>query len=577
MQAHLHRIPRQKGYPRTHKAYFPQCNLALCQAFLRFLGRDFDEANNLRVCEGYFSGDKKSEENEANAVALILCQKERLLSLKTPLRFIFSVWALQEGWDNPNIFTLTKLANSASETSKRQQIGRGLRLCVNQNGKRITQNACEGEDAFYEINTLDVLVHNSEVGFIEGLQREISADSFVASSEFIKRDELERLGLNERQINRFCNALEDMKLVEFDDENYKITANIYEGIKENAKMREILGEKSEEILRFYAPNANKREQIKNANKKSNQVAIRRDLAEKFRESWRILNTKAKITYENIDEDSLKAAIIDEFNAQEISAEKVKFEQKIYNAKEDKIEYIQSESVNEKKVFLDKLAFKNLQEFSHKENLPLRFVLEIYNACRGKFSANPNAAFSELKTCIKEQIHQKIISCAAYKFGEIFISANDPLFDTNGTPKDFIDSYKLGRILGEEAKEPYLYERAVWDSDIEKHAILNDGKHAKIKVFAKLPKLQIPTPYKNYEPDFAYLIEHEKRQIIFVCETKGYDDKRDISPQERDKIKYAERFFADLQRHLKDKVVVKFKKRLNRKELGEILEEILEDS
>lgn len=99
----------------------------LDKKYKAYLEKDFDEKGNLKVHQGYFSGDKGSiDEKEAYGVKLILEDKEKLLSFDTSLRFIFSVWALQEGWDNPNIFTLIKLANSASEISIHQQIGRGL-------------------------------------------------------------------------------------------------------------------------------------------------------------------------------------------------------------------------------------------------------------------------------------------------------------------------------------------------------------------------------------------------------------------------------------------------------------------
>nr|WP_317845774.1 hypothetical protein [Campylobacter sp. LR264d] len=103
----------------------------ILQEYKAFLQKDFDDSGELRVHQGYFSGDshskgKTQEDKLADDIILILKDKERLLSFDTPLRFIFSVWALQEGWDNPNIFTLVKLANSSTDTSRHQQVGRGL-------------------------------------------------------------------------------------------------------------------------------------------------------------------------------------------------------------------------------------------------------------------------------------------------------------------------------------------------------------------------------------------------------------------------------------------------------------------
>ncbi|MGL2429969.1 DEAD/DEAH box helicase, partial [Helicobacter pylori] len=148
----------------------------LSPSYKEYLARDFDDSGNLRVHQGYFSGDSvvlnkgkkesKKEDIEANDIKMILSEKEKLLSFQTPLRFIFSVWALQEGWDNPNIFTLVKLANSTSETSRHQQVGRGLRIALNQEGKRVTHGFLKGNDnAFYKINYLDMLVSGEEVGF----------------------------------------------------------------------------------------------------------------------------------------------------------------------------------------------------------------------------------------------------------------------------------------------------------------------------------------------------------------------------------------------------------------------------
>ena len=99
------------------------------ESYKKYLQKDIDEAGNLKVHEGYFSGDKgTNDKKEADGVNLILNEKKKLLSFDTPLRFIFSVWALQEGWDNPNIFTICKLADTKKDTSRRQQVGRGCVL-----------------------------------------------------------------------------------------------------------------------------------------------------------------------------------------------------------------------------------------------------------------------------------------------------------------------------------------------------------------------------------------------------------------------------------------------------------------
>src|SRR5699024_10021855 len=115
--------------------------------YAKYLQNDFDSAGTLQVHKGYFSGDKGNKEAKIKTgVDEILKDKKKLLSFESPTRFIFSIWALQEGWDNPNVFTICKLSNQGSEISKLQQVGRGLRICVNQNLKRFTLNALDNED-----------------------------------------------------------------------------------------------------------------------------------------------------------------------------------------------------------------------------------------------------------------------------------------------------------------------------------------------------------------------------------------------------------------------------------------------
>jgi type III restriction enzyme len=158
--------------------------------YYKFLQNDFDSDNTLQVHKGYFSGDKgNADEKVKAAVDEILKDKKKLLSFESPSRFIFSIWALQEGWDNPNVFTICKLSNQGSEISKLQQIGRGLRICVNQNLQRYTlKNLNDDQEAFWKINNLDVVVSSKEHGFVEAIQNEILSNSFLISETFTEQE-----------------------------------------------------------------------------------------------------------------------------------------------------------------------------------------------------------------------------------------------------------------------------------------------------------------------------------------------------------------------------------------------------
>jgi type III restriction enzyme len=149
----------------------------------------------LQVHKGYFSGDKGNADEKVKAgVDEILKDKKKLLSFESPTRFIFSIWALQEGWDNPNVFTICKLSNQGSEISKLQQIGRGLRICVNQHLQRQTfKNLSDDQEEFWKINNLDVVVSNKEHGFVEAIQNEILSNSFLIATTFTEQELIKTL------------------------------------------------------------------------------------------------------------------------------------------------------------------------------------------------------------------------------------------------------------------------------------------------------------------------------------------------------------------------------------------------
>ncbi len=587
-------------------------NENLSPSYREYLKRDFDESGNLRVHQGYFSGDSialnkgkkesKKEDIEANDIKMILSEKEKLLSFETPLRFIFSVWALQEGWDNPNIFTLIKLANSTSETSRHQQVGRGLRIALNQEGKRITHGFLKGNDnAFYKINYLDMLVSGEEVGFMEGLQKEIEASSFIGVASALDREDLANLGLNERKINKFCDALEQLNAVEFDETNnaYKIIAPICETMQNNEEMiKDFLGdEEYHAVLSAFkmAENpTNKRDQVINANQTQEKVKIRQNLAKEFKELWQTINVQSHISYQNIQKTKLIESIAKAFNESHVSAEVIKFESKRYDPKTNKIITEESSSVLKAKNYanaLQKGINALLLDFAKDESLPLKFTLELYNALNKEhFTNSPKKAFKLLKGIIKDELHANLLSCVSYGFCQnaFFNTAfdkTDPLYFEDGSPKTEIEKHKLGKYKSVQTpSQNYLYDTIIYDSKIEeevsKESVQKVGDRS-IEVFAKLPKFKIPTPYKDYEPDFAYLLKDNKgAKIFFVCETKGYEKESDIPPNEKRKIEYAKIFFETLSQNLKKakkEVRVVFATRINKQDLLNTLKNALKET
>ncbi|EPZ71628.1 DEAD/DEAH box helicase family protein [Helicobacter pylori] len=583
----------------------------LSPSYKEYLARDFDESGNLRVHQGYFSGDsvalnkgkkESSKENiEANDIKMILSEKEKLLSFQTPLRFIFSVWALQEGWDNPNIFTLIKLANSTSETSRHQQVGRGLRIALNQEGKRVTHGFLKGnDDAFYEINHLDMLVSGEEVGFMEGLQKEIEASSFIGGGNTLDREDLAKLGLNERKINKFCDALETLNAVEFDETNnaYKIIAPICETMQNNEEViKDFLSDEEYctvlSAFKMAENPTNKRDQVINAlNQSQEKVKIRQNLAKEFKELWQTINAQSRISYQNIQKTKLIESIAKAFNESHVSAEIIKFESQWYDPKTNRIITEPSSALKTKNYAnaLQKEINALLLDFAKDESLPLKFTLELYNALNKEhFTNSPKNAFKLLKGIIKDELHANLLSCVSYEFCQNAFSntafdKTDPLYFEDGSPKTEIEKHQLGKYKSAQTpSQNYLYDTIIYDSKIEeevsKEQVKVEGKS--IEVFAKLPKFKIPTPYKNYEPDFAYLLKDNKgAKIFFVCETKGYEKESDIPPDEQRKIEYAKKFFETLSQNLKNAkkgIRVVFATRINQQDLFNTLKNALKDT
>lgn len=564
----------------------------LSKEYRDYLEKDFDKDFNLKVHEGYFSGDiKNKEDREADGVKMILEEKEKLLSFDYPLRFIFSVWALQEGWDNPNIFTLTKIASSSSDTSRHQQVGRGLRICVNNEGKRINHKYLNYNDnEFFDINYLDMLISGEERGFIEGLQREIIEASFTLGGDILDRDSLIKLGLNQREVGRFTMTLEDLGLIEFDEDNdnYKIVSSIYDGIAENETIKNLLKDKFYRILEAFKEPTNKHSQIINSNKKEEKIKIKKNLAKEFKELWQTINKRAILTYNNINKDILLKEITKRFNNEKIEKEKIIYEKKVYDTKHNKIitEEVKSFAIKD---YSKILKIEDLiLDFSNDEGIPIKFLIEIYNNInKENFINSPKKAFETLKYIIKEELHKNLLLSVSYDFCEnsfsnsSFINGYDILYNKDGTPKEDIEKFKLGRYITKDKKpsENYLYEKAVWDSKIEEEVILEENRlidDKTLEVFAKLPKFKIPTPYKDYEPDFAYLLKNKNNQkIFFVCETKGYDRESDIPEDEMQKINYAKKFFECLNNNLKrEDVKVIYRTRINKENLIEVIQKAM---
>ncbi len=248
-----------------------------------------------KVHGGYFAKSKK-ESDEAQVIALILKEKEKLLSFDSDLRFIFSQWALQEGWDNPNVMTICKLAPSHSNITKLQQIGRGLRLAVNDKGERITKEHAD----FDCVNELVVIVPQVEGDFVGAIQQEISEHSLIKQS--FSGGELEKNGMVKK--GYYGALLEKLEGLGFgektDDENFKLTLNQNEFLKKAPELETLKNETYldlEKLKDFLKDRLVGHFRVRNKNeRKTEKIKINKENFKKFETLWAGLNHQARIAY-----------------------------------------------------------------------------------------------------------------------------------------------------------------------------------------------------------------------------------------------------------------------------------------
>lgn len=565
--------------------------------YKNYLEKDFNEDGNLCIHGGYFSGDSDSDEKIGKEVDKILKRKTELLSTKEPLRFIFSVWALQEGWDNPNIFNICKLSATSQDTSRRQQVGRGLRIAVDTNGIRQTlKKFKENDDKFYEVNMLDMFVSSQEGDFIKDIQDEITSNSFAFGGNTITQEMLEPL-LDKRESMEMINFLCANGAIEFSKkENAWIIQNIslYDFMIENkSSLPDILCPKYAEILKLFNAlfNIDVSSVVENANKIPEEVTIRQNHMREFKELWKTITRKAKIVYRDIQEDRLIDAISEKFNRENIKKPHITKKESIYHHERGKEGEIEAKTER----FLDEITFfdsKNnysrfIFDFACRARLPIPFVIRLFAKLKiSNIKNDPNRAERLLLKIIVDEIHRSVVESVGYEFDStISIDSQNVFYDEAGNPKKKIRASLLGRFGSKEVPaEHYLYDKIRFDSKIEERGSMK-SKEAKtienvgeVIVFAKLPRISIPTPYHHYNPDFAYYIKTaENRKIFFVVETKGYDSENAIPEDERSNIAYAKKFFNQLNKEVGGDVDVIFKQRINRQNLSDLLREIGENS
>ncbi|MGN8410771.1 DEAD/DEAH box helicase family protein [Helicobacter pylori] len=533
--------------------------------------------NIQKVHGGYFAKSKK-ESDEAQVIALILKEKEKLLSFESDLRFIFSQWALQEGWDNPNVMTICKLAPSHSNITKLQQIGRGLRLAVNDKGERITKEHAD----FDFVNELVVIVPQVEGDFVGAIQQEISEHSLIKQA--FSGEELEKSGMVKKgYYGALFEKLEGLGFGEkTDDENFKLTLNQNEFLKKEPEL-EILKDETyldlEKLKDFLKDRLVGHFRVRNKNeRKTEKIKINKENFKKFETLWAGLNHQARIAYA-IDSESLIEEIIKKINASfKVSSKKISV------TTHKKVETMGNNATTET-FERENACVWSLHEFisalSNKVKLSFKSVAKVLeNIDENKFNEikkNEQEGLKRLEELFLEIIYQNIKDKISYQMRETTIKnrKNDAFYDEKGEIREFLNG-SLGadkyEIKNSSAQEKCLYENFMQvDSEIEKDTI-EESNDTKIIVFGKLPRVKIPIGLnQTYSPDFGYVVENNNKKVLLVVETKGVDKKSELRPEEERKISTAKKFFEALK---KQGVNIEYQTKLNDDQLSALINEVL---
>ncbi|QDY60026.1 DEAD/DEAH box helicase [Helicobacter pylori] len=530
-----------------------------------------------KVHGGYFAKSKK-ESDEAQVIALILKEKEKLLSFDSDLRFIFSQWALQEGWDNPNVMTICKLAPSHSNITKLQQIGRGLRLAVNDKGERITKEHAD----FDLVNELVVIVPQVEGDFVGAIQQEISEHSLIKQS--FSGGELEKSGMVKKgYYGALLETLEGLGFGErTDDENFKLTLNQNEFLKKAPELETLKNETYldlEKLKDFLKDRLVGNFRVRDKNeRKTEKIKINKENFKKFETLWEGLNHQARIAYA-IDSESLIDEIVKKIDSSFNVSSKI-----VSVTTHKKVETMGNNAKTE--IFeRESACVWSLHEFisalSNKVKLSFKSVAKVLEKIdKNKFEQikkNEQEGLRRLEELFLEIIYQNIKDKISYQMRETTIKnrKNDAFYDEKGEIREFLDG-SLGvdkyEIKNPSAQEKCLYENFMQvDSGIEKDTI-EESNDTKIIVFGKLPRVKIPIGLnQTYSPDFGYVVENNDKKVLLVVETKGVENENELREEEKRKISTAKKFFEALK---KQGVNIEYETKMRKDQLSALINEVL---
>ena len=503
---------------------------------------------------GYFSKDN-SEKDEVieKEINEILHDKQEMLSLENPRRFIFSKWTLREGWDNPNVFQICKLRSSGSEISKLQEVGRGLRLPVNEYGNRVK------DEQFY----LNYFVDFTESKFVDDLVKEINDKSGAISIEQTPDK------LSAEMIKKICelydtNEEDLLQLLDDNDvikRNNDFKANGFTYIKHNYPKI------------FEGVNSTK---VRKATDDKKKITIRTDKYSELKDLWEKLNEKVILEYKFDKEAEFKSLFTEFLKAQKgnftidgVSERVAKVE-----IKDDRAIVNEAESIYGRNVAtISTMKYSDfLKELSKILNINLTTIHQSIIDAGTDINKHLNPTTLRI---IKDKFDHFLMANAIDKFSIEYKKVSNnihptKLTDENGNALSEISASDIGIFFSDEdVAQSYFFDELYYDSELEMKNIKTEINE--VIVFTKIPKNSIKIPVaggKTYSPDFAYVLKFKdgKQKLNFIVETKDVGSDDGLREEEKAKIKHAEKFFGG-------QVKIEFKTQFTNNKIVDLIKEI----
>lgn len=557
---------------------FQEEYMDLLQTYRTILDKDYlkylDSIGVEETHTGYFSIDKKGKaidskikrgqdsSDDISAYDLILNNKERLLSFKEPVRFIFSHSALREGWDNPNVFQICTLKHSDSQIAKRQEVGRGLRLCVNQNGDRMDKESL-GE-LVHDMNILTVIASDSYSQFVKDLQKDIKDNLYdrptKATREYFfgKIVETEE-GSREITDKEASDIVFYLIKSDYINNDFEVTDKYHKDL-ENDKLLPVpedLKEIEEGI--HYLVQAIFDENILDSMIKNDHETklIENELNDnfykkEFQSLWNLINNKYsyKVKFDSEElvdkaikyiDDNLKVSKLQYTISQGIQHEEL--DEHAFD-RLDSFEVLETKTQVLDHASISQIEYDLVGKISEETVLTRGTIVKILKGIEektfGMFKDNPEEFITKVTRLINSQKATMVVDHITYNRTENKYDSS--IFTAGSKNKNIKNALKTNKHI-----QDYVFVDGISEDSVESRFAKSIDRADEVVVYAKLPKgFAIPTPVGNYTPDWAIAFkEGSVKHIYFIAETKGSLDSMELRNIEKAKIDCAKSLFNNI--------------------------------